>query len=731
MDGASRFDVEEEEEPRVRGIPSAPTSVFGAVGVAERGPIGKAVLCTSPDRYREVFGDYTAESDLALAAMGFFENGGGQLWCVRTVHYDDPADPTTARAVRSSGLLVGPGAAAPAEVVGEVLPLYLFDGDELVFSLSGGSDLVVAFRGSPAFVPTSETGPFALADGHTLRLVVDDGREQTVTFEAADFADIAAATLAEVTAVINAQTYACKAIADGGGLELVTDTEGRLASIRVTGGEANDQLAFPTDRREGLGNVDDRRAVTLAEVRAAVAAVVTDVEVLADDAGRLTLRTSGTGAGVSVQVRAATAAGFGLDHDLHEGRDTAPAPAVRIEGRDPGTYADRLTVAVTASTEADAFRVTVLEEGTVRESHPVVTLDPALPSYIERVLAESSQLIRATDLGLPGTTTLEPQSVALRGGDDGLAGLSDLDFIGAKPGKTGLHALDIVRDLAVLMVPGRASAATHNAMIRYCEIDRKGFVFAVLDPPAGLGAVEMTDYVEREAGLYQLTEYAAIYWPRLVILNPSRGRRLGLDRQIVVPPSGIVCGVYARTDDSKDGGVYEPPAGIEVGRMFGVLGVANEEVLDEELRGLVFDKRINPLMADGVRYIDGARTLKSNANFPSVSERRGVIFIERSVKAGLSFARHRNNDERLRAQVYRTVSAFLLTQMDNGAFRSRVPTKAFFVDVSDKLNTARVIFAGKLLVRMGLATQKPAEFGKLLVSQDTRAIEQELAAAGL
>ena len=271
----------------------------------------------------------------------------------------------------------------------------------------------------------------------------------------------------------------------------------------------------------------------------------------------------------------------------------------------------------------------------------------------------------------------------------------------------------------------------HNAMIRYCEIDRKGFVFAVLDPPAGLGAVEMTDYVEREAGLYQLSEYAAIYWPRLVILNPSRGRRLGLDRQIVVPPSGIVCGVYARTDGSKDGGVYEPPAGIEVGRMFGVLGVANDEVLDEELRGLVFDKRINPLMADGVRYIDGARTLKSNANFPSVSERRGVIFIERSVKAGLAFARHRNNDERLRAQVYRTVSAFLLTQMDNGAFRSRVPTKAFFVDVSDKLNTARVIFAGKLLVRMGLATQKPAEFGKLLVSQDTRAIEQELAAAGL
>jgi uncharacterized protein len=33
-----------EEEPKVRGIPSAPTSVAGAVGLADRGPIGQAVL---------------------------------------------------------------------------------------------------------------------------------------------------------------------------------------------------------------------------------------------------------------------------------------------------------------------------------------------------------------------------------------------------------------------------------------------------------------------------------------------------------------------------------------------------------------------------------------------------------------------------------------------------------------------------------------------------------------
>ena len=42
---------------------------------------------------------------------------------------------------------------------------------------------------------------------------------------------------------------------------------------------------------------------------------------------------------------------------------------------------------------------------------------------------------------------------------------------------------------------------------------------------------------------------------------------------------------------------------------------------------------------------------------------------------------------------------------------------------------ARGTFAGKLIARVGLATNKPAEFIILRISQDTRALEAELAAA--
>ena len=147
--------------------------------------------------------------------------------------------------------------------------------------------------------------------------------------------------------------------------------------------------------------------------------------------------------------------------------------------------------------------------------------------------------------------------------------------------------------------------------------------------------------------------------------------------------------------------------------------------------GIVYPHRINPLTTGpGLpRFIDGSRTLKGDGNFPFVAERRGVSFIERSLHQGLQFARHRNNTEALRAQVRRTIVAFLLQQMNQGAFRSNDPQKAFFVDVSDTLNPPSVVMAGQLIIRVGLATNKPAEFIILRIAADNRAFDAELAAA--
>ena len=95
-------------------------------------------------------------------------------------------------------------------------------------------------------------------------------------------------------------------------------------------------------------------------------------------------------------------------------------------------------------------------------------MEPDDEQYTERVIGDGptgSRLIRVIDQLSPLRSVPDPQSALLHGGDDGLAGLGDTDFIGSEAGKTGLYALDHIQDLSVLIVPGHATPVIHNAMV--------------------------------------------------------------------------------------------------------------------------------------------------------------------------------------------------------------------------------------------------------------------------
>jgi len=733
-----------EEEPRVRAIPAAPTSVAGAVGVTQRGPIDSPVLCLSFEDFQRTFGGFTQDSDLALAAMSFFENGGSRLWVVRTVHHTYPDDRASQTALKASGVLTVPGGATPARVAaGAAGPFYLHPGAKLVARVNGGPDAEAVFEAAAANVNTGVGEPFAVQDGMSLRVRIDgeEGpREQNVLFFAAQFVDITQATAAEVAAAINGGLRGGWALLDGVAGDRVrvwSDRVGTGSKLQFLAGGANDVLQFPTNEIVGTGNVADIHAVTKDEFEAVVEAAFPALRVEHTAEGRPELVTTGTGPAASVQVRAATDGAFGFDTSLHTGTSNAPRDLARIEGRDHGAYANLLEVRVSdASSFADGeFNLAVIQDGVYRESFPNLSMDPDAERHLERVVNDDrtgSRLIRVEDLGLADHPRPPNQTADLAGGSDGLAGLDDADFIGSIGGNgpTGMWALFAVQDLSLLMVPGRGTPAVHDEMLAFCEHARQGEVFAVLDPPRGTGPEGIVVYVETTAHLLGSSEYGAIYWPWVKVLNPAKSV-FGSREQVVVPPSGAVCGVFARADAARPGGVYDPPAGIERGRLVGVLGFEDEAVLSEPVRDWVYPKRINPLTTGpGLpRFIDGSRTLKANGNFPYVGERRGVIFIERSLKQGLQFARHQNNTESLRAAVRRTITSFLLQQMNVGAFRSRDPETAFFVDVSDELNPPSEVFAGRLNARVGLATNKPAEWVIIAISQDTRALEAELAGA--
>ena len=81
----------------------------------------------------------------------------------------------------------------------------------------------------------------------------------------------------------------------------------------------------------------------------------------------------------------------------------------------------------------------------------------------------------------------------------------------------------------------------------------------------------VVEYVRTTALLKELSEFGAMYWPRIKVANPNTSV-FGTADQIVVPPSGHIWGMYARNDASIEGGVSEAPAGVEVGRLLNVLG---------------------------------------------------------------------------------------------------------------------------------------------------------------
>ncbi|MCK5604401.1 phage tail sheath family protein [Candidatus Pacearchaeota archaeon] len=262
-------------------------------------------------------------------------------------------------------------------------------------------------------------------------------------------------------------------------------------------------------------------------------------------------------------------------------------------------------------------------------------------------------------------------------------------------------------------------------------------MFCVLDCPPQQTAQQIVTYVETTASILEYSEFGAIYWPWIKVTNPQPSV-YGDEPEISIPPSGWITGKFA-SNDQKNGGIYESPAGIGggFGIVSGVLGVEDDpsggsihEVENERKRDLVYPKRINPItkLPGKPWHIDGGRTLKSTGNFPNVGERRGVIFIEQTLADGMIQFKHRFNNKKTRRQVRRVITAFLTQEMRKDAFRSTNADQAFFVDVSDQLNPVANEFAGVITVRIGLATNKPTEYIVVLVTQDTRAYEESLAA---
>src|SRR3954447_2324808 len=282
-----------------------------------------------------------------------------------------------------------------------------------------------------------------------------------------------------------------------------------------------------------------------------------------------------------------------------------------------------------------------------------------------------------------------PVAAAHVGGGGGRDGL----YIGRDGGpgaRTGLKCFEEIDEIAIVAAPGQTSPAVQDALLTHCETRKDRF--AILDSPEVMsGGV---DKLPRPRD----SKYGAYYFPWIQVYDPERGN-------VYVPPSGHVAGVYARTDNER--GVHKAPAN-EIVR--GALGLRYQVSRGEQ--DILNPRGINciRLMQGGGIRIWGARTLSSDPSWRYINVRRLFIMVETSIERATQWVVFEPNDQKLWKRVNRTVSSFLTLVWRNGALMGETPEKAFYVKCDEETNPPEVVDVGQLIVEIGLAPVKPAEF---------------------
>ena len=353
----------------------------------------------------------------------------------------------------------------------------------------------------------------------------------------------------------------------------------------------------------------------------------------------------------------------------------------------------------------------------VVETYENVSFNITTPNFVEKMMAKS-ELVDVTavhndepvapiDL-VKQAAGCDKDTVKLQlaGGLNGTAAaLSDGDFIGEDKGpgsRTGIQAFLDNSDVSLMAVPGITAPNVQLSLVAHCE--NLGSRFAVLDMPKDAKSI---DEIMNHRNIVD-SDYCAMYHPWLEVYDP-------LDkRNTLIPPSGSVLGIYARSDNTR--GVHKAPANETVANCTGLsvtYNTAEQDMLNPNGVNL-----IRRFPGQGIR-VWGARTASSKPLWKYVNVRRLFIFLEESIKANTNWVVFEPNDELLWIRVRRTIEVFLEGVWRSGALAGATTADAFFVNIGTNTMTQDDIDNGRLVCVIGVAPVKPAEFVIFRLTQKT------------
>jgi len=296
--------------------------------------------------------------------------------------------------------------------------------------------------------------------------------------------------------------------------------------------------------------------------------------------------------------------------------------------------------------------------------------------------------------------------IPLDGGADGDLAYATADMykgVDVDPrNRTGLKAFTGLSNVSIMSIPGITDEDVQKALVTHCEIEKS--CFAILDMPCNTDDVKG---LQTTRGLFD-TNYAAMYHPWIQVFDASN------KKQTLLPPSGFVAGIYARSDNTR--GVHKAPANEVVQNALGLSCYYGKGEQDElNPKGINI---IRALPGQGIR-VWGARTCSSNPLWKYVNVRRLFIFLEESIKSSINWAVFEPNDEVLWTRVRLTISSFLRDQHRAGALVGATEEQAFYVKIGPETMSPQDRLNGRLICEIGVAPSRPAEFVIFRITQMT------------
>jgi len=618
--------------------------------------------------------------------------------------------------------------------------------------LVNGAARTATFRGTH----TEATAPAALADpvminagNRTLRVTLNGGTQQTLQLDPDSYSP------AQLALAVNERLDGGYArLAAGNVLVIGTDRRGHSGRVQVV---ANNAFGFTADQDQAgtadpaTNNLPDLALFTAADLNTVFTTQIPEINAT-DVGGRLVISTRDPGETQSLAVTDAAAAIAGAT-SAHATLGLAlPAPGdppirgsnIRLfrkagaDWRDAGNNVQALPALGVVGRLVSLLVTTVDGDGEVEE-YDEISLVRTHPRYVGRALGmngvtRADHLQRSFGFDIGPTATSFTLHTALfpsgRTGGDVTAGLTATHALsggtnGGEPAvgvptDDGTYAaafeqLRGLEDISIIAAPGHSQFTETNyrsiqgALISHVHLPR-AYRIAVLDTPPN----QLPGEAREERAQIDSTR-AALYYPWVTVANPlARPGRDDIAREITLPPSGFLCGIYARNDVEQT--VAKAPAN-EVVR--GALRFESDVNFAQ-------NQLLNPLGVNCLRYFPGrgfrvwgARTAGSDPEIKYVNVRRYLLYLEASIDRGTQWAVFENNGPRLWANITETIESFLYNEWVSGNLLGATPKEAYFVRCDRSTMTQNDLDNGRLICLIGVALLKPAEFVIFRIGQKT------------